>query len=213
MFYSPCLLHLYHPLASLGAQCHQRTQGTRIIISVLGTGMKFGLVSVSTCWLFCHSCGTHVCIAAYPLQTACPEGRVAQWWLTQRQRHCAKAAEMIYGRRSLPCSSRGTSDCKGLLFLPKPVVEGGRDEPAMPNCSLSPLQAMFDCKQHWRPGRLFVHHWMCISFGTDQERIGAAKVWRSFPHFIELKLWDFPPGTCSASGKHIYWITIIPTWH
>lgn len=74
MFYSPCLLHLYHPLASLGAQCHQRTQGTRIISSVLGTGMKFGLVSVSTCWLFCHSCGTHVCIAAYPLQTACPEG-------------------------------------------------------------------------------------------------------------------------------------------
>lgn len=37
-------------------------------------------------------------------------------------------------------------DC--FLFLPKPVVKGGRDEQAMPNCSLSPLQAMFDYKQH-----------------------------------------------------------------
>lgn len=55
------------------------------------------------------------------------------------------------------------------LFLPKPVLKGGRDKQAVPSCSLSPVQAMFDCKQHWRPGRLFVHHWTCISFGTDQE--------------------------------------------
>lgn len=33
-------------------------------------------------------------------------------------------------------------------FLPKPVVKGGGDEQAMPNCSLSPVQAMLDCIQH-----------------------------------------------------------------
>lgn len=34
------------------------------------------------------------------------------------------------------------------LFLPKPVVRGGGDEQAVPSCSLSPVQAMFDCNQH-----------------------------------------------------------------
>lgn len=62
------------------------------------------------------------------------------------------------------------------LFLPKPVVEGGEDEQAMPNWSLPPVQAMFDSKQPWRPGRVFVHHWMCNSFGIEQKMTDAAKV-------------------------------------
>lgn len=197
MLCSPCLLHFYHPLASLSAECHQRTQGTRIISSVLGTGIKFGRVSVSTCWAHFSAVVEIMCLyCCVPFTNGLPwrEGGTVVAFSETEALSQSNRNDLWTKVHPHPKEQVIVRGC--FCFLPKPVVEGGGDERAMPNCSLSPVQAMLDCIQHWRPGRPFVHHWTCISFGTEQEMTGAANILEqvvSLFHGIEtlgLPVWD-----------------------
>ena len=99
-----------------------------------------------------------------------------------------------------------------LLFWPKPVVKGGGEEQAMPNCWLPHVQATLRCNQTWGLGTLVVHH---CKMQAHASALAQRRKWRVPEKALEqvispvdkgigLRLWDFPFRTIFAAGEYTY---------
>lgn len=142
MLRSLCLLHLYHPLPSLSAECLWKTQDPRTASYFLGIKMEFGVVSVSTCWGHSAAVVESTCQFCWlPFTNGLcwrDGGRVVVWSeagaLCQSNRNDLWTE--VHARPKEQVIVSGS-----FWFLPKSVVKGGGEEQAMPNRWLPPVQA------------------------------------------------------------------------
>lgn len=174
MLHSLCLLHLYHPLPSLSAECRWKTQEPRIISSFLGTEMEFGVLSVSTCWGRFAAVVESTCQYCWLpfINGLCwrDSGRVVVW--SETGALCQSNINYLWTEvHAHPKEQVIVSG--SFWFLPKSVVKGGGEEQAMPNRWLPHVQASVRLQtelekslQNVGPG---------ISIGTGQEMTGASK--------------------------------------
>lgn len=95
-----------------------------------------------------------------------------------------------------------------ILFLPKSVDRGGREERAnWVSCAGNVrLQTALRTWQTFCPS--LQNAGPCIGIGTEQEMTGASKVLEQVVSPVDqgigLKLWDFPFRSCSAAGECTY---------
>lgn len=213
MLHSLCLLHLYHPLASLSAECRRKTQDPRIISSVLGTEREFGLVSASTCWAH------FAAVIEITCQYCCVPFTNGLFWRKRgRVVPYSETGALYQSNRNdlwteVHAHPKEQVIVRGFFwFLPKPVVKGGAEEQAMPNCWLPHMHAMLDCKQGGGPCRLFVHDCKMLAHASALAQSGKwlapakalEQVISPVDHGIGLRLWDFSFRTCSAAGEYTY---------